>query len=111
MTSISLGSHTVELSNPDKVLFPDDGITKSDLVTYYRDVSETMLPHLRDRPLMMHRFPDGIDAKGFYQKQIADYFPDWIDRIEVSKVEGATEQVVCNIAATLVYLANSSGVT
>ncbi len=106
MTSISLGSHTVELSNPDKLLFPNDGITKSDLITYYRDVADAMLPHLRDRPLMMHRYPDGIDADGFYQKQIGEYFPDWIDRIEVSKEDGTKTHVVCNNAATLVYLAN-----
>jgi len=106
MTSITLGRYTVELSNPDKLLFPKDGITKSDVVTFHRDVAELMLPYLRDRPLMMHRFPDGISAEGFYQKQIGDYFPEWIDRIEVRKEGGSTEHVVCNNAATLVYLAN-----
>ncbi|MEZ6097801.1 MAG: hypothetical protein R3E01_02405 [Pirellulaceae bacterium] len=77
MNSISLGSHTIELSNPDKVLFLGDGITKADVVAYYRDVAETMLPHLRDRPLMLHRFPDGIGEQGFYQKQIGSGSIAW----------------------------------
>lgn len=108
MTSLSFGPYTVEVSNPDKVLFPDDGITKSDLIAYYQDVAEIMLPHVRDRPLMMHRFPDGIVAEGFYQKEIGNYFPDWIDRIEVSKEGGTTVHVVCRNAATLAYLANQA---
>jgi len=70
-----------------------------------------MLPHLRERPLMMHRYPDGIDGEGFYRKEIGDYFPDWIDRHEVSKEGGHTEHVVCNNAATLVYLANQACIT
>lgn len=111
MSSLSFGKYTVELSNPDKVLYPDEGITKFDLIEYYRELSDTILPHLRDRPLMMHRFPDGIGAFSFYQKEIGDYFPDWIERIEVSKEDGTTTHVVCNNVATLVYLANQACIT
>ena len=95
------------------MLFPDDGITKGDLVDYYRQVAPAILPYLKERPLNMQRFPNGIDAQGFYQKQMPDYFPEWMDRVSVEVLgEGQRQtQVVCNDAATLVYLANQACVT
>ncbi|TVR96018.1 MAG: ATP-dependent DNA ligase [Rhodospirillales bacterium] len=108
---ITVGDHTVELSNLDKVLFPDSGLTKRDLVDYYRRIAEVALPHYRDRPLSMHRFPDGIDQEGFLQKDLPDYFPDWIDRVELKKEGGTVTFVVANDAATLVYLANQGCIT
>ncbi len=63
MSAVRVGSHTLEVSNADKVLFPDDGITKGDVVEYYRRIAPQMLPHLEDRPLALHRFPDGIDRE------------------------------------------------
>jgi bifunctional non-homologous end joining protein LigD len=71
-------SHTIELSNRDKVLFPQDDITKGDLTDYYRRMADRILPYLEGRPVMLQRFPDGIAETGFYQKQASDYFPDWI---------------------------------
>ena len=109
--SVRIGKVTVELSNLDKVLFPDDGITKGELVEYYRKVAGHMLPYLADRPVSMQRFPDGIGKEGFYQKSISDYFPDWIDRVEVPKEGGTVTHVVCQDAATLVYLANQGCIT
>jgi bifunctional non-homologous end joining protein LigD len=107
MTAVRVGSHTVEVSNLDKVLFPDDGITKGDVVEYYRRVAPQMLPHLEDRPLALHRFPDGVERQGFFQKTAPDYFPDWIETVELPRERGGTvRHVVCNDAATLVYLAD-----
>jgi bifunctional non-homologous end joining protein LigD len=109
--SVKVGRRTVEVSNPDKVLYPDDGITKGDLVDYYRRVAEFMLPHLRDRPVAMERYPDGIDGQRIFQKDVPDHFPDWIDRVKVEKEGGELQQVVCEGAATLAYLANQACIT
>ena len=72
---IEIGSHTVKLSNLDKVIFPDDGITKGDLIDYYQRIADIMLRHLAGHPLSLQRFPGGIKAEGFYQKETPDYFP------------------------------------
>src|SRR3954464_9002673 len=69
---------TVKLSSPDRVLFPDDGITKGDLFAYYERVAPTLVPHLRDRPFTMKRYPHGIDGEVFFQKQAPKHLPDWI---------------------------------
>jgi len=110
---IQVGSRTIEISKSEKLIYPDDGVTKAGLAGYYQKIAEIMLPHTRERPLSMQRFPDGIDENGFYEKQIPDYFPDWISRAEVEvKEDGETQQqVVCNDSATLVYLANQSCIT
>ena len=108
---IKVGRRNIEVSNADKVLFPDAGIAKGDLVDYYRRIAEAMLPHIRDRPLNLHRFPDGIDAGGFYQQNVPDYFPDWIARARLRKQDGVVEHCLCNDAATLVYLAGQACIT
>ena len=109
--ALEVDGHTIELSNRDKVLFPESGLTKGDLVDYYHRIAEYALPHCRDRPLSMQRFPDGIGAGGFFQKDAPDYFPDWIERAELRKHNGAVRYVVANDAATLVYLANQGCIT
>src|SRR6266571_2682006 len=68
----------VNLSSPDRVLFPEDGITKGDLFEYYRQVAPALIPHLRDRPFTMKRYREGIDKPGFFQKQAPKGMPDWI---------------------------------
>src|ERR1700733_12802157 len=81
----------VEVTHPDRVLFPDPdstGITKRELVDYYREVSDAMLPHLKDRPLSVQRFPRGIDEKGFVQQDFADTLPDWMSGGGVEKESG-----------------------
>ncbi len=99
--------YSFEPTNLDKVLFPDAGITKGDLIDYYRKISGFMLPHMKDRPVTMHRFPNGIGKSGFFQQNIQDYFPDWIDRITINKKdEGSVTHLLCNNEATLVYMAN-----
>lgn len=106
-----VGRRSVEIGNPDKVLFPASGITKRDLASYYRDVAELLLPHVRDRPVSMHRFPDGIGGEDFYHKNVPDYFPDWIRTERVEKEGGTLRQLVIDSAATLVYLADQACIT
>ncbi len=105
---LRVGRITIELSNPGKVLFPGDGITKGDLAEYYRGVAGLMLPLLRDRPVSMTRFPDGIAAPGIVQKNVPGYFPEWITRARVRKEGGSLQQVICDKPATLVYLASQA---
>jgi len=109
--TLRFGRYTVEVSSLDKVLFPDAGVTKGDLIDHYRAVADRMLPFLRDRPVSMQRFPDGIAADGFYQKEAPDYFPAWIRRVTVEKEGGTVDHVVCDNEATLVYLANQACIT
>ena len=105
---ITAGGIAVQLTHPDKVLFPADGITKRDLARYYADVAGQMLPWLRDRPITMVRYPDGLGGPRFFQKNASAYFPDWIRRVVVSKEGGQVEHVICDKPATLVYLANQA---
>jgi bifunctional non-homologous end joining protein LigD len=102
---------TIEISNPDKVLFPEKDITKLDIVKYYKKIADKMLPYLKDRPLTLQRFPDGIDTDGFYQKNASDYFPDFIETIVIETEEGSNTQVICNNKKTLIYLANQGVLT
>ncbi len=77
---VTVSGIRVELSNTGKLLFDDPEITKGDLVRYYRDMAGRILPHLRDRPLVMARYPDGIRGERIFQKNIPGYFPSWISR-------------------------------
>jgi bifunctional non-homologous end joining protein LigD len=111
-------SGRVKVTHPDKVLFPDDGITKADLVEHYQAVAARMLPLISGRPVAMQRFPDGIGRSGFFQKQIAGNAPDWIERVTAPnrRTRQATirEQVVymvCRHPDDLVYLANQGCIT
>lgn len=106
--SVTAGGIEVGLSRADKDLFPDEGITKGDLVDYYLDMAGRMLPYLADRPLVMARYPDGISGQRLFQKNVPGYFPDWITRTEVAKQGGELQQVVGDKPATLVYLANQA---
>ena len=101
----------VKISSPDKLLFPDDGITKADLASYYERVADWMLPHVRDRPVSMQRFPDGIAGKGFFHKDVPDYFPDWIERVRVPKANGSVTHALITGPDTLLYLANQNTIT
>lgn len=116
MTRVVADRRTIDLSHPDKQMFPiewsDDPVTKADLVDYYRRIASVMVPHLRDRPLVMTRYPDGIAGHGFYQKDVPDYFPDWIRRAEMPREQGGTvTHVVCDDEATLAYLATQACIT
>jgi bifunctional non-homologous end joining protein LigD len=101
----------VRLTHPDRVLWPGDGITKGDLAAYYRAIAPAMLPHVRDRPLSMQRFRDGIDHDGFFQKEIPRGAPEWVRRVAVDKRGGSVCHVLANDADTLVWLAQVGCVT
>ncbi|MGW2294927.1 non-homologous end-joining DNA ligase [Streptomyces violaceorubidus] len=114
--TVRAGRRAVEVHRPDKVLFPagDGGAeeyTKGDLVDYHRAVAPFMLPHLRGRPLMLERHPDGIDGPRFMQKNTPEHYPEWIDRVEVGKEGGTVRHTVCDDSATLVYLADQAALT
>ena len=114
MSVVKANGHEIELSNPEKMIFPKAGMTKKGLVDYYMRISEYILPHLKDRPLMLHRYPNGIKGKEFYQKEEPDYFPGWIHTIDVEvKKEGQKTQkfVNCNSESTLAYIANQASIT
>src|SRR6266542_2122051 len=108
---IRIGRHEVRITHPEKLLFPDDGVTKQDLIDYYRSIASWILPHLRGRPLVLERYPDGINEPGFFQKDTPSYYPGWIKMVTVKKVGGSVRHVVCDDAPTLVYLANQACVT
>jgi bifunctional non-homologous end joining protein LigD len=110
-TSLRIGRRTVAITHPDKVLFPAIGFTKLDLARYYERVAETMLPHVRGRPVSMQCFPEGVEGSGFFMKNAPSYFPDWIDRVSVAKRGGRVSHVLCTQTATLVYLANQNTIT
>ncbi len=110
-TTFEAGGRKIEVSNTDKIFFPDDGITKGEVVEYYDQIGETMLPHVIERPLTLHRFPDGIDSEGFFQKNTPDYFPDWITRETLEKEGGSVVYPVCTELATLVYIADQGCIT
>jgi bifunctional non-homologous end joining protein LigD len=111
MTKMTFGPYAFETSNEDKVFFPDSKITKGDVIVYYDKIAEFMLPYLESRPLNLHRFPDGIDAEGFFQQQAGNYFPDWIPRITIPKQDGNIMHPTADKKAVLVYLANQAVIT
>jgi bifunctional non-homologous end joining protein LigD len=107
--NMKVGSQTLSVSNLDKVLWPRDGYTKGELIEYYKTVAPWMVPHLKDRPLTLERYPNGIDASSFFEKQMSKGTPEWVDRVSIEKADGRRdkiEYIVCNDAPTLVYLAN-----
>jgi bifunctional non-homologous end joining protein LigD len=109
---MKIGSHEIEISNREKLFFPDSALTKGDLIDYYDDLADVMLPHLKRYPVSMQRFPDGLDEEGFYNKDAPDYFPDWIDTVKFPKREGGSFQApIVNSKAALIYLANQAVVT
>lgn len=100
-----------EVSHPDKVLFPEDGITKGEVAEYYEAVAPLMLPHIRARPLTMERFPSGIGQGGFLQKNVAKGFPAWLERIEVPKKGGTVNYPLVMDERSLLWVANQNTVT
>lgn len=101
----------IQKTHNGKVLFPNSGITKGNLMDYYRAIAEFMLPYLKDRPLTMHRYPNGIAENGFFQKNASDYFPDWIQTVKIKKKDGWVNHVICNDVETLAYLAYQNTIT
>ena len=99
------------ITHPEKVMFPDDGITKGDLAEYYETVSKVMLPHLRGRPITMERYPAGIAKKGFWQKDVSKGFPDWLERVKVPKKDGVVHHPVITDTRSLLWVTNQNTIT
>ncbi|MFZ5596135.1 MAG: non-homologous end-joining DNA ligase [Bacillota bacterium] len=102
---LRLGGHEVRLTNLDRVLWPE-GLTKAHLVNYYLEMAPVIGPHLKNRPLVMKRYPGGIEGEYFYQKECPDYAPDWIETFPIRHSEKTINYIVCNDTATLAWLAN-----
>ena len=102
-----------EIQHPDKVLFPDDGWTKADVVGYYRRVAAYMLPHLAGRPLTLHRFPDGIGEQGFFQQAYAEHFADHVGTLSLRHggPTGTVRHILCEEAGCLAFLADQAALT
>ncbi|WP_449400625.1 DNA ligase D [Chryseobacterium wanjuense] len=105
---ITLNKHKVKLTNQDKIYFPKDGIRKGDVIDYYQSVAGYILPHLKNRPLSLNRFPNGIEEQGFYQKDAGDNIPDWVKTTQVysESNDKYIDYIYCNDEATLAYLNN-----
>jgi bifunctional non-homologous end joining protein LigD len=99
------------ITHPEKVLFPDDGITKGELAAYYETIAPVMLPHIRGRPVTMERYPAGIGQQGFWQKDVARGFPDWLKRVEVPKKNGTVHHLLVTDTRSLVWMANQNTIT
>jgi bifunctional non-homologous end joining protein LigD len=99
------------ITHPEKILFPEDGITKGELAAYYAEVAPAMLPHIRARPVTMERYPSGIGRKGFWHKSVVKGFPDWLERVEAPKKDGAVHHPLVSDTASLLWLANQNCIT
>jgi bifunctional non-homologous end joining protein LigD len=104
-----IGGHVVQLTNLQKIYWPEDGYAKGDLIRYYREVSGFILPHLKDRPQSLHRHPNGIHGKSFFQKDVSKQPPpDWVQTVTLtSESDGKKARtILCQDEATLAYMAN-----
>ena len=110
-SSAPLERSDVIISHPEKIMFPDEGITKGELASYYETIAPVMLPHLRRRPITMERFHRGIAAPGFFQKDVSKGFPEWLERVEVPKHGGTVHHPIVTNKEGLLWLANQNSVT
>jgi bifunctional non-homologous end joining protein LigD len=99
------------ITHPEKILFPDDGITKGELAAYYEQIAPFMLPHLCGRPVTMERYHRGIGEKGFFQKDVSRGFPEWLERVEVPKKDGTVHHPLVCDTRSLLWLANQNCIT
>lgn len=102
----------VEITNESKVFWPDEGYTKGDLIDFYAAIADSMQPYLSDRPLVMTRYPDGIEGKSFFQKNAPDFAPDWLHTVRLTspRTEREVEYFVCQNRESLIYVANLAAI-
>jgi bifunctional non-homologous end joining protein LigD len=107
-TRTTIGGRELSVSNLEKVLFPQSGFTKGQLIDYYVRVAPAMLPHLRERPLTMKRFPDGVEGKSFFEKHIPSHAPEWVHSVNVGASDGqdVIPYAMVNDLPTLAWAAN-----
>jgi bifunctional non-homologous end joining protein LigD len=104
--SVEVEGHELSLSNLDKVMYPETGFTKGQVIDYYTRVAPVLLPHLHDRPLTLKRYPDGVEGGHFYEKQCPSHAPDWVRSEPVELSSKTIQFCVCDDLPTLVWLAN-----
>lgn len=107
---VKVDQHEVNLTNLDKVFWPDEGYTKGDLLRYYTDLGRYLLPHLRDRPLVLVRHPDGIAGESFYQKETPAYAPEWVKTAAIQHPEKTVHYTICNDLDTLLWVVNQGAI-
>jgi bifunctional non-homologous end joining protein LigD len=110
--TIRVADLDIPVSRLDKPFYPEEHLSKGDVIEHYQAVADVMLPHLAERPLTLRRYPDGIGAKGFVQQDAANLVDGWPRLVETPRRQGAgtVSHVVCDDAATLVYLANQAAI-
>ena len=104
--SVEVEGHELSLSNLDKVMYPDTGFTKGQVIDYYTRIAPAVLPHLRDRPLTLKRYPNGVEGGHFYEKQCPSHRPEWVRSEPVELSSKTIQFCICDDLATLVWLAN-----
>jgi bifunctional non-homologous end joining protein LigD len=105
---VEVDGRELTISNVDKVFYPENGFTKGEVIRFYSDIADVILPHLRDRPLTLKRYPDGITAEHFYEKNAPKHTPSWVKRFAVPRSEGGPDinYILCNDRATLIWATN-----
>jgi bifunctional non-homologous end joining protein LigD len=106
--TVKIGNIEVKVSNPDKIFWPEEGYTKGDVVKYYLEIADYILPYLKDRPESLKRNPNGINDQGFYQKDAGEAAPEWVDSMKIfsESVNKDIDYIICNNKATITYLNN-----
>src|SRR6185503_14841720 len=99
------------ITHPEKILFPDVGITKGELASYYEATAPVMLPPLRRRPITMERYHRGIGEPGFFQKDVSKGFPEWLERVEVRKKGGTVHHALVGDTRSLLWTVNQNSIT
>lgn len=105
-SSLRIGRRTVDVSNLGKVLYPASGFTKGDVIHYYSEIAPVLLPHLKNRPLTLKRYPNGVDQPFFYEKMCPSHRPDWVATARMETTSRPLDFCLANDAATLVWVAN-----
>ncbi len=105
---VEIDGRQLSISNADKVYYPESGFSKGEVIAFYSEIADIIVPHLRDRPLTMKRFPDGIAGEHFYEKNAPKHTPPWVETFAVPRSEGgpAINYILCNDRATLLWTAN-----
>ncbi len=101
-----IGKHKLEISNLDKVLYPEAGIIKAEVIAYYLNIAPTLLRHIKGRPLTLVRYPDGVTGQSFFQKNKPDKSPPWIEDVKLGEGEKKINYILATEEATLVWTAN-----
>jgi bifunctional non-homologous end joining protein LigD len=111
-TSMTVAGRDLKFSNPDKVLYPQTGFTKGEMIEWYGQAAEVLLPHLRGRPLTLKRFPDGVEGKHFYEKRCPKHRPDWVQTAAIwsERHKGEIEYCLVEDLPTLLWTANLAGI-